>query len=290
MSKYLKDPLLVFLLLGGALFLLFQLVDKNSEQDNTEIVVSAGQILALQSNFKKIRQRLPSKMELDTIINLYVREEILYREALTLGLDKNDTIIKRRLSQKIEFLSEDLANLDEPEAKELETYFATHSEKYRQSSRIDFRQVFFDISKRGKQAHSDAKAILTKLQIEDADITELGDGMMIPQHFRNETEIDIERALGSEFADALRKLPKGNWTGPIVSGFGLHLVRIDNWVEGKLPELEQVKKLVMRDWASEKRKHVNAEFYQGLRKKYVVTIEAVTGDNMKTLFQTKATQ
>lgn len=270
------------------MFFVFQQVDDNVVPDNTQIVVTEGRIQALSLGFKKVWQRLPLDKELDGLIQNYVREEVLYREALAMGLDREDTVIKRRLRQKIEFLSEDIANLDEPDEQELQAYLAAHQEDYRQPARYSLRQIYFNPSKRGQAAHADALTLLKTLQAQDADITKLGDFMMVRQQFENETEREIKRALGLVFLNSLRQMPNGSWQGPIRSGFGLHLVRIDQRTDGKASQLSEVRELVIRDWKSNKRKQINEAFYKTLRKRYDVKIEYPEVGNKSEISMLKA--
>ncbi len=287
MKKIFREPLVVFLLLGGAMFALFQQVSNDALPDNVEIVVTKGHIQALLVGFEKVWQRSPSAKELDGLIQNYIREEVLYREALAMGLDRDDGIVRRRLRQKMEFISEDLANLDAPEEQELHAYLAAHQENYRQPTRFSFRQIYFNTSKRGQAAQADAMTLVATLQAQDADVATLGDPLMVKQQFNSETEREIERALGSQFLQSLREVPTGSWQGPITSGFGLHLVRIDERIDGELSKLNDVRELVIRDWASVKRKQTNEAFYETLRKRYKMTVENLKSENKSNESTTK---
>lgn len=287
MKKIFREPLVVFLLVGGAVFALFQQVSNDALPDNVEIVVTKGHIQALLVGFEKVWQRSPSAKELDGLIQNYIREEVLYREALAMGLDRNDGIVRRRLRQKMEFISEDLANLDAPEEQELHAYLAAHQEDYRQPTRFSFRQIYFNTSKHGQAAQADAMTLVATLQAQDADVATLGDPLMVKQQFHSETEREIERALGSQFLQSLRETPTGSWQGPITSGFGLHLVRIDERIDGEISKLNDVRELVIRDWASVKRKQTNEAFYETLRKRYKVTVENLKGENKSNESTTK---
>ena len=272
--KFFKEPLVHFLLLGAGLFVLFSFLNKGSSDERGEIIVTQGHIEALALGFEKVWQRSPSEEELDSLIQNYIREEVLYREALAMGLDKEDAIIKRRLCQKIEFLSEDLADLNAPETKELQAYLEAHQEDYRQPTRFSFRQVYFNTSKRGQSARADAITLLGQLKDSDANAEKLGDPLILQYQFENETEREVERALGRQFLQSLRETPTGNWQGPIPSGFGLHLVFIYERVDGDIPELNEVRDVVIRDWTLIKRKQVNEAFYETLRKRYIVKVKS----------------
>ena len=290
LKKIFREPMLVFLLLGGLIFVVFQQVSGDALPDRAEIIITKGQINALSIGFEKIYKYSPSDTEMDGLVQNHVREEILYREALAMGLDRGDVIIKRRLSQKMKFLSEDIANLSEPDELELQSFLAKHRQDYRQPTRYSFRQIYFDVDKRGQAAHNDAIALLKTLSGRETDNTELGDWQMINQQFDNETENGIKNALGSQFLNSLQKLPTGSWSGPIRSGFGLHLVYIYQRVEGSTPELDKVRNLVIRDWALQKRKQINESFYETLRKRYDVKVETPDGSTVDYPAMAKATK
>ena len=276
LKKFLKEPLVYFLILGGALFALFQQVSVDGLNTNNpveEIIVTQGRIEALAQGFRKVRQRPPSQQELDGLIQAFVREEVLYREALIMGLDRDDPIVRRRMTQKVEFISEDLAALEDPGDTELQAFLDANPAPYRQPARFSFRHVFLNVNERGRSAQANAKELLEVLRMGDADAVAMGDSlMMLPREFKLATEHDIERALGRQFVLALGKAPTNNWQGPIESGFGLHLVYIDQRIDGELPELGKIREMVFRDWASERRKQTNKTFYEALRKRYKVTI------------------
>jgi peptidyl-prolyl cis-trans isomerase C len=280
MEKILKEPLLVFLLLGGAMFLLFQQVSNDNQSDNSELVVTERQIKALSLGYEKVWQRPPNEKEVEGLIQNYIREEVLYREALAMGLDKGDGVVRRRLHQKMEFLSEDIASLDEPTEQELQDYLLANQDAYRQPARFSFRQVYLSVSKRGQTAQADAVALLSKLEKQDRNAATLGDPLMVNYQFNLATGQEIERVLGREFLQSLNETPTGNWQGPLSSGFGLHLVRIDKRIESEAPGLNEVRKQVVRDWGSEKRKQTNETFYEGLRKRYTVKIENNSRNNI----------
>ena len=244
----------------------------NAYSDNAEIIVTEGRVQALALGFKKVWQREPDSQELDALIQNFIRDEVYYREALAMGLDKDDTIIKRRLRQKMEFISEDIASLDPPTDHELQAFLDAHAEDYRQDSRFSFRHIYFDSSKRGQAAQTDAVALLAKIQTEEVDITKVGDSLMLKQEFNDESEREIKRALGTQFLQSLRDTPVGSWQGPIKSGFGLHLVHIDQHFDGQIQALNEVLELVVRDWQAQKRKQTNAAFYTSMRKNYRVTV------------------
>lgn len=278
--KILKEPLLHFLLIGAAMFGAYQLVsDQNSggNEPLQEIVVSEGQIDALIVGFEKVWQRLPTPQELEALVQQHIHEEIMYREALAMGLDRNDSIIRRRLKQKLEFFSEDIASLSTPTKEELEAFLAENPDRFRQQDSFSFRQIYFNNSERGEQAQTDAELLLDQLRnhaLDEVEIAEAGDRLrMIQDSFQNAPERDIRRELGSEFVQELTSLPTGEWQGPITSGFGLHLVYIESYLPGAVPPLNEIQDVVVSEWTVQKREESNEAFYTALRENYTITVE-----------------
>lgn len=265
--------MLVFLLLGSGIFVLFQQVSNDALPDNTEIVVTKEQIQTLRLGFERVWQRSPGARELSALIQSHIQEEVLYREALALGLDKNDGVVRRRLSQKMQFLSEDLADLEQANDKTLQSYLDDHVDQYMQPARFSFRQIYFNASKRGQSTQSEAESLLIKLKKGRLDGKASGDSIMISHQFDLMRETEVARILGAQFMQALRETPTGSWQGPIESGFGQHLVFIDEFVESKASRLNDVRQQVVRDWSAEKRKETNQAIYAKLRQRYQVVVE-----------------
>jgi hypothetical protein len=273
MKKILHEPLFAFLLLGLSLFGVFEIINGGSEEDGKEkIVVTDGQTKSMILNFEKVRQRSPSSHELNGLIQGYVREEVLYRQALAMGLDQNDSIVRRRMSQKMDYLAQDLASMEEPADQDLQAFLDENRDSYRLPDRYTFQQVFFSASKRGEATHADAQAVLCQLKNHEIEIENLGDSLMVSNGFVQETENEIKRILGEHFFESLAKLSIGSWQGPIDSAFGMHLVRIDELIVGELPVLQEVRRQVLRDWSAQKQDQVSEELYRTLRQQYLVIL------------------
>ena len=280
MTKVLREPLLHFLLLGAAIFGIYQLVS-DAGQPAEEIVITEDHIDALILEFEGVWQRPPTAREIDDLVQAHIREEVMYREALAMGLDRGDAIIRQRLQQKLEFLTEDIANLAEPGEAELEAFLNTNQERFREQTRFSFEQVYFNVSERGSSAAADAESRLAELRQSDttgpgqdsnsnSNPALLGDELLLSQ-FSEAYEREIMRAMGSRFLEGLESLPVGSWQGPIESGFGLHLVKLSERVEGIVPPLDEIRDLVLQDWLSAQREEANEAFYAGLRERYIVT-------------------
>jgi PPIC-type PPIASE domain len=275
MNKLLREPLVHFLLLGAALFALYAALNKEEVESREEIVVTTGQIESFAAAFAKIWQRPPMVEELNGQIDQYVKEEILSREAVKLGLDQHDPVIRRRLQQKIEFIVEDFAAATEPTDAELADYLAKHPDQFAQEPRFSFRQVFLNPEKHGDRLETDAATLLAELRQRgvDADVSTLGDSFLLPREFNNEPQRDVISQFGREFAVELAKLKPGAWSGPIQSGYGAHLVFITRLSEGRLPALSEVREQVKRELLNARRRQANQKFLENLLAKYQVTIQ-----------------
>jgi hypothetical protein len=280
MNKILREPLLHFLFLGGLLFFAYELVsDQFSSGDapRQEIVITSGQVDALITGFEKTWQRLPSPAELDGIVEFTIREEVLYREALAMGLDRNDGIIRRRLKQKIEFLTDDIATIRVPTDSELETFLRDNPETFREDASYSFHQVFINSDTRGESAIAYANDLLAQLQSADLDtraIEATGDQLrMLATSFENIDENGVRRTLGSLFLEGLQEIEVGSWQGPIRSGFGMHLIYLDSIIAREAPELESVRAAVVSEWTLEQQRLMNEEVYANLRAKYTITLD-----------------
>ena len=275
MMKLLREPLVHFLLLGTGLFLLFSIVGDSEESRIDRIDVSTGQVEQLIEGWTRTWQRPPTDEELEGLIEDYIREEVYYREALAMGLDRDDTIVRRRLRQKLEFFTDDLVAAVDPTEEELKAYLNENADAFRVPSRVSFQQIYFNRDRRGDQAMRDAESLLARLHGASShiDTAALGDSLMLPGDYELISEDEIVRQMGSQFAAALTDIPVGRWAGPVESAYGLHLVLIRERQPGSLPALAEVREAVEREWRNARRKEANEAFYRGLRDRYEVSIE-----------------
>lgn len=212
----------------------------------------------------------------------------MYREALAMGLDQNDSIVRRRLAQKVEFISADLAAMIEPSETDLADYLATHRDVFEIPGRINFVQVYFNTDRRDGQAEKDIHRLLATLEQTGPkiDINKAGDPFMLGQQHEQQTEHDVARLFGKDFASKLFTLAIGNWQGPIQSGYGLHLVRLDSKTVSQQPKLDAVRDKVRNEWMDQQRRTVDKAFYQSLRQRYEIVIE---DDRLVNLTQKEST-
>jgi len=275
MKKILREPLLHFLLLGAAIFVAYSLVSKRSSDDPAKIVISAGQLAAMAQSFEGTWRRPPTREELEGLIRDRVQEEVYYREAMAIGMDKDDTIIRRRLRQKMEFLTDDVAALAEPTVEELSAYLKAHADTFRVQRQFTFSHVYLNPERRGESLARDTKQLLTQLQQAGAkaDVAELGDSFLLEHKFQSLPASETVKQFGDKFAAKLGELSPGRWQGPVESGYGVHFVFVSERTEGRVPALGEVRDAVRREWANARRLEANERFYQDLLKRYVVTVE-----------------
>ena len=283
MAKLLREPLMHFLVIGAAIYLLYGMfAEPVMDETDKTIVVSAGEIEWMQGSWQKRWNRPPTEKELDGLIQQYIRETVLYREALTMGLNQHDQVIRRRLAQKLEFLARDLVALTPPTGEELQVYFAENRDRYQEPVRYTFTQVFIDPDKRGDATLAHAEAIKATL-IAKGDALEdpgaMGDDFMLPNYYPEKDPIEIRKYFGNGFAESLVELSPGTWHGPVLSGYGVHLVYVSSFSEPPAPVFEELRERVVQDWKSEQGEELNEKFYASLRERYTVVIEEPEQDD-----------
>jgi len=275
--KLLREPLLHFMFIGATIYLLYGVfAEPVPEADDKTIVVSAGEVEWMQTSWQKRWNRPPTPQEFDGLVQQYIKETVLYREALTMGLNQHDQVIRRRLAQKLEFLAKDLVALTPPTEAELQSYFDEHLARYQEPALYTFTQVFIDPDKRGDTTLEDAEAIKAKLiargdAIEDPGA--LGDGLMLQDYYPQKDPLEIQKLFGSGFTESLLELSPGQWHGPVLSGYGVHLVYISSISEPPAPEFTALRERVVQDWTMERGEELNDKFYVSLREQYTVVIE-----------------
>lgn len=287
LGRLLREPLVHFLLLGGLMFLLGWGTGSGAGPETNRIVVTPGHVEQMVTTFARTWQRPPTERELEGLIQDFIREEVFYREALALGLDRDDVIIRRRMRQKMEFLTADVAEASRPTDEQLATYLRGNAEAYAIPPRLDLEQVYFSPDRRGAdEAATDARRLRERLASEPAatagsaaDPTRFGDSSLLPSRLRDVTPDEIARQFGQEFAADVAELEAGEWHGPIRSGYGLHVVRVTRRVEGRPAELAEVRPAVERDWMAERRRETEDAVFDRLLDNYTVVIETPEADD-----------
>jgi len=271
--KLSREPLVHFLLLGALMFVVYGLVSDRAGSELAPIVVTPGKIDNLAATFSRTWQRPPTEQELGGLIEDYIREEVFCREAMALGLDREDTVIRRRLRQKMEFISDDVTVLEEPDDDELRAYLAKNPDAFLVEQRSTFRHVHLDPDRRGDALDADIERLLGELNglSDTADV--VGDSLLLDTEFESLAQRDVAGMFGDAFAAQLATLPIGHWVGPVASGYGVHLVLVQERTAGRVPSLQEVRAAVVREWSRARRVEANEEFYQGLLKRYTVIVE-----------------
>jgi hypothetical protein len=264
-----------FLLLGALLFAI-DAWRRPPERVGSggEIVVTEARVRTLAQNFARTWQRPPTREELDGLVESYVREEVTVREALALGLDRDDAIIRKRLQQKVEFVSDQAAALAAPSDAELEAYLAKNADAFRREPRVTFLQVYLDPARRGAALPADADRLRDRLAAHSIDVRKAGDPLMLLQpRYEEAPQGEVARLFGTEFAAELFRQRPGAWVGPLRSGYGAHLVLVQAVIPGGMPTLGEVRPLVEREWTNAKRRELAQEWYATLRSKYKINVQ-----------------
>ena len=275
-KRLLHEPLLHFLLIGVGVFWLYSQNQPIVDDDSNRVVVTSSQVEQLTARFSRTWMRPPSETEINGLIQSYVRDEVYYREAIALGLDQNDAQIRQRMRQKLEFILEDLTAKEADEAA-LSLFLQQHPDKFRQQTQTSFQQLYLSSDKR-QDLPADAAIVLQSLRAGAAPET-LADPTMLPYAYQLLTQSEIARQLGDAFAREVEPLAPGDWTGPIYSGLGGHLVKITKRVPGRLPELAEVRAKVEREYLAQRRQQQKDSAYQKMLEAYEVVIEPVSSGN-----------
>ncbi len=272
--RLLREPLVHFLFIGAAIFFIYGLVGRPQQEASKKIVISSAQIEWLAEGWKRTWHRPPTQEELEGLIRDAVQEEVLYREALLLGLEKDDPIIRRRLRQKMEFLPEDLSAQAQPGEAELRKFFQDRSEFFRPETQITFSQIYLNPTSRS-DPQAEARRLLNKLNGSEGESENLslGDPIALPPAFKNLRLSEVEKQFGPEFAKLLLEVEPGAWRGPLQSGLGLHLVKIQERQAGVAPDFLEIKEAVQREWSAQKRREFLDHWLKGLSEKYTVEVE-----------------
>ena len=272
LRRMLYEPLVHFLVLGCVLFALYGVVAPGADTER-KIVVDDATVAMLAQRYASVWLRQPSSAELQGLVDTYVREEILYREGVAMGLDRDDPVIQRRVLQKLDVLSEESSAVNAATDVELEDYLQAHAERYAIPSTYSFEQVLFDPVRHGPALEEEFNAALAALNA-GADPAKLGDSSLLPLQYDSVPLDRIARDYGEAFAVGIEGLSPGRWQGPVRSGFGVHAVRVNSKTAAQSATLADVRAAVERDWENDRRVQAREAYYQGVLKNYTVQIDA----------------
>jgi hypothetical protein len=284
--KILRDPLIHFLFLGAAIFMVFSLVNGSVSVPAEQIVIDETQVLRLAEQFQRTWMRPPSRQELQGLAEDFVKEEILYREARALGLDQDDLVIRRRLRQKMEFINADLTEPQPPMDADLQAFFDANKDRFRRPDRFSFQQIYLNPDKHTGDVKRKAAKLLARLNTEASSAVDpnlIGEATLLAARLDAVTQREVANSFGRSFAKNIENMPTGSWSGPYGSAYGLHLVRITGREAGGLPDMAEIRPILEREWYDERRKEANESFYQALRTRYDVEIHLPADQVDKTL-------
>ena len=277
MVRWLKEPLVHFLLIGATIYVVYGLFGTAEESgDDRSVTITAGEIQSLANNWQRQWGRAPTAHELDGVVTQYIREIVLSREAVAMGLDADDVVIRRRLAQKLEFLSQDLMVPPDPERDELEEWFDARIDDYREPDRYTLTHIYLDPDQRDEQALADAEALRDELNAlggMPSDVRAYGDPFMLQNYYPQRTALELSKLFGRGFVESAIELEPGVWHGPVLSGYGVHVVRIDSPWRAPDPEFTAVEPQVRADWITAKSEELNRQFLDAVLARYEVVVE-----------------
>ena len=277
LRRWLREPLLQFLVAGLLLFAGYRILHPEffRQTGANRIEVTAGDLRQLEDVWTAQWHRPPTQSELNGLVERRVHDEVLYREALALGLDQGDTIVKRRLAQKMEFLADDVSALRDPTTDELRAWYGRNSDRFAEPGRLSFRHAYFSTDRRGERARQDATLALSKLANKPVDpptVAAIGDPFMFQDFYGDRSPEQIASVFGSEFAASVDKLPPGSWQGPIQSGLGWHLVFVTSVTPGRVPSYEKIEADIKGGWIDEQRAEARRRAFEAMKAHYEIRL------------------
>jgi hypothetical protein len=245
------------------------------------VVTTGSDLLQLRAAFVRTWQREPTAEELRGALEQHIRQEVLYREALARGYDRDDQVVRRAMQQKMEFLAASQALQEPPTEAEIEAFFSLRQDRYALPAVVTFAQVYVSSDQRGADAETSAKALLEQLRRDDPAPTELvewGDPIMLETYYSDRSEADVSGAFGGDFTEALLALPVGTWEGPVSSGYGLHLVKVLERTDSRIPDWQEVSGRVISDMEFEARASSRDQLYQEIAQNYEIVFDSQVRD------------
>ncbi len=261
------EPFVHFVVLGALIFAAYALWGTATGSAARRIEVTRADQERLRALATQQWGKPPDAAQMASLIDNHVREEVLYREALAAGLERDDVIVRRRLAQKMEFLLS--AEAPQPSQVQLRDYFASHSQQFANPAVIDFEALYFNPSQRGDAAQRDAQAALALARKGQVPV---GDTFMLGTQFQASSQAQIDRDFGAGFARSVWDLPLNQWSGPLPSAHGLHLVRVRSRHAAQAPDFDQVRERVQAAWQDSAAEPVRQAAYARLRARYQVHV------------------
>jgi len=273
MNAIWREPLLHFIIIGALVFLAFELSQGDSIVEEDHIRIDAGTMAQLQAQFNRTRLRQPTDDELSKLIDNYIRDEVYYREARAMGLDQNDTVVRKRMYQKLDFLLEELTEEKTPNDEVLAQFIDSNASQFREEPHISFIQVFFNLGKNPELTRNLARKTLVRLNNGATPETE-GDPTFEQQTYQGVTPSEIKRVFGTAFSQQLNTLEPSEWVGPVTSVYGIHIVKVINKKEGGMPPFSDIRQRAIREYKADRRQDLRDIAYKKMRERYTITIDS----------------
>ncbi len=275
-KNIIKEPLFLFILAGVLLFFTYQSFTNYLNRNDNVIIIQKSEITLIEKSFEKKFFRPPSPEEREALLQNLTKEMVLYKTALEMGLDKGDQVIKGRMVQKLTFLGNDLIKPPQPSEQDLVTFYEKHKQDYLSDEMITISHIFFDPDKREGNTLADAENALQVLSLKadfDGDLAGYGDAFMLRNYYANKTELEIRKLFGTGFTESIFKLETGIWHGPVLSGYGSHLVYVHSHLKGENPAFADVREQIKIEWLADMQKKLNDSYIEGLMARYEIVFE-----------------
>ncbi|MBB4331409.1 hypothetical protein GGE50_005023 [Rhizobium leguminosarum] len=286
--RVLREPLLHFLVVGAVLFGAYHLLTPSQEEaaNTHQIVLTKDDLRQLAISWLAQGRSSPTPEQIRGLVDQKVTQEILFREAVALGLDRDDEVVKRRLAQKMDFLASDVASMQEPTDADLKAWFDKNAETFALPAHATFRHLYFSTDKHGRGTEGVAAAALALLGGKSPDSSEVaavGDPFMFQNHYGDATPDQMAKEFGPEFSKALFQLPAGKWVGPVKSGYGWHLVWIDSIEPGRIPTYAEVMPNVKAGWVRDQYQEIKRTSLEETRSRYSVIVPPIEAADFQDL-------
>ncbi len=277
-KQMIHEPLIHFLLAGALIFAVYNVVEDEvvDSAASATILIGDAEIQFLRAQYEKLWGRQPTDEEVAPMVQEFIREEVLYREGVAMGLDQDDLIVRRRIGQKMEFMIGDMAVPAEPDDATLAQYLDANQDKYLEPPHLTFTHVYFSVDRRGAQARVDAAAALNELGDRQR-APELGDRFALSTDYADKTVREVDQTFGATFGEQLVAAPVGEWSGPVESAYGLHLVRVLARTEPRLPDFDELRERLSNDYSFETRRAANELALERLTERYQIVFAPENG-------------
>jgi peptidyl-prolyl cis-trans isomerase C len=274
--NFLKEPFFFIISIGIVFYFTYSSLSNYLNRDENVVVVTTNEIMQMEQSWESRWNRPPTSQEREGLINRHVKDIVLYRTALEMGLDKDDRVVIGRMVQKLKFMGNDLIRPPQPSEQDLVTFYEKHKEQYMPEEKVTMSHIFFDPDKREDETLVDADKALNILRSKgefDGDFSSYGDAFMLQNYYPDRSELAIRKLFGTGFTETVFQLETDTWQGPVLSGYGTHLVYVHNHQKSELPAFNIVRDQVKNEWMEDMQKKLNDRYVEGLMARYEIVFE-----------------